>query len=569
MAVIIPSSPPGRDASPGERRLYRILSRASGTEDWIVLHSYDLPRHRTQVQGEIDFIVLIPGKGILCLEVKAHRQVVVQSDGLWRLGADPPTRRSPFKQVRDNMHSLIDALRLQRTDLTDVPVWSAVVFTDTGFSARSPEWHPWEVVDATRLLEPIDIVLTSILQEAAAYLPTKQSSAFSVDRCRQVARTLRPTVEVLQSPRARRATADAELQAFTEEQYAALDLIDSDWNPRVVFTGPAGTGKTVLALETARRLAARGKKTLLLCFNAQLGRALAEAMQALAPEVEVRTLHGLMTHIVGEGGAPSRSPEYFTCILPQKAAEELLGAERAPNFDAIVIDEAQDILRQAYLDVVDLLLAGGFRDGSWTLFGDFERQALYDSADMGLDHFVKTQGSPPVVSLRVNCRNTPAIVEYATLWSGLNPGYSAVRRPDDGVLPRTIYFTSREDQARKLEGVLEELYEDGYAGEDVVVLSPLRAHCAAGGISRQPWGDRLKPYETAQSRGYVRWTTVHAFKGLEAPVVILTDIDDVVGPRAEALFYTGVTRATDRLIVLANEDVAAAFMALIGGGGNR
>ena len=38
--------------------------------------------------------------------------------------------------------------------------------------------------------------------------------------------------------------------------------------------------------------------------------------------------------------------------------------------------------------------------------------------------------------------------------------------------------------------------------------------------------------------------TIHAFKGLDAPAVILTDIDDVSGAAAEALLYVGLTRAT-------------------------
>lgn len=38
-------------------------------------------------------------------------------------------------------------------------------------------------------------------------------------------------------------------------------------NPRTVVRGAAGTGKSVIALERARQLAANGKRVLMLCFN--------------------------------------------------------------------------------------------------------------------------------------------------------------------------------------------------------------------------------------------------------------------------------------------------------------
>lgn len=50
---------------------------------------------------------------------------------------------------------------------------------------------------------------------------------------------------------------------------------------------------------------------------------------------------------------------------------------------------------------------------------------------------------------------------------------------------------------------------------------------------------------------------------MEAPVVVLTDIEEVQGSSAESLFYTGLTRATDRLIVLADKTVANDVVALI------
>src|SRR5207253_2304449 len=60
------------------------------------------------------------------------------------------------------------------------------------------------------------------------------------------------------------------IRKFTEEQFDALDMLDE--NPRVLFKGPAGTGKTLLALEAAKRAVRRGENAVLLCHNTLLGK---------------------------------------------------------------------------------------------------------------------------------------------------------------------------------------------------------------------------------------------------------------------------------------------------------
>src|SRR3954468_6902469 len=124
-AVIDPGT-----SSPGERELFKRFRDDPSTAGWTVLHSFNLPRHITQVQGEADFVVLAPGLGMLCLEVKAHRRVSRDADGRWRLGGEPPVSRSPFKQAEDNMRSLLDVLRERRqTEADAIVAWWAVIFT--------------------------------------------------------------------------------------------------------------------------------------------------------------------------------------------------------------------------------------------------------------------------------------------------------------------------------------------------------------------------------------------------------------------------------------------------------
>jgi DNA polymerase III delta prime subunit len=559
-AVISPDT-----ASPGEREVFRRLRDDPGTAGWIVLHSFELPQHKTQIRGEADFVILVPGSGILCLEVKAHLSVRYTPDGEWILGSDP-RKRSPFKQAEDNMYSVMEMLgRRRREDANSTVIWFAVLFTHTEFSQPAVEWNEWECLDLSDFhRRPISALVEGVLAKARERMPRKAAAGQpSAEQCRAIAGALRPAFEVVRSPAGRRRAHEEELRAFTEAQYAALDNMRPERNPRVIFEGPAGTGKTLLAIEAARRAVAEGQRPLLLCFNTLLGRWLQDQKALIGEPAQISTLHALMLRLAGiDVPQPTRS-EFWSNELPDAAIGHLLESETPPTFDLLIADEAQDMLRDEYLDFLDLLVSGGLSAGRWMLFGDFERQALFDSADVSLDTFRAGRGSAPVYSLRDNCRNTPRIASYASLLGGLQPAYDNVLRADEGPAPRMRYYAAAEEQAGIVEQVLAGLYKEGYAGEDIVLLSPTRERAAALALVNEPWRSRVKAYGDGPPKGYVRWTTVQAFKGMEAPVVILTDIDEVQGSRSEALFYTGLTRATDRLLVLADETVANDVVALV------
>ncbi|WP_169542193.1 nuclease-related domain-containing DEAD/DEAH box helicase [Solirubrobacter soli] len=537
-------------ASPGERELFKRFRDDPATGGWTVLHSFNLPRHISQVRGEADFVVLAPELGMLCLEVKAHRRVSRDADGRWRLGNDQPTTRSPFKQAEDNMHSLLGVLRERRRAEADAIIaWSAVAFTHVDFREPAVEWNDWEVIDSRDLRRTsIAELVTAILTHARGCLPHKAIRGVPSQRqCDVIAAVLRPRFEVAQAAARRRDEVAAELLAYTAEQYAALDGLSR--NPRVVFEGPAGTGKTLLALEAARRASAEGERVLLVCFNRLLGAWIASQAKDL-PGVTTSTLHQCMLRVSGAAPPQAASDEWFRDELPDLAVAALLDQEGGGAYDRILVDEAQDILRDAYLDFLDLQLAGGLSSGRWTFFGDFERQALFDAADVGLDEFLASRGPAPVYTLRANCRNTPRIARWVTMLSRLEPAYAAVRRPDGGRAPRIRYFTAAGDQAREVQAVLAELYAGGAEGRDVVLLSPARDSIAKRLPS--PWKERLRPYAQDPARNLIRYATVQAFKGLEAPIVLVTDIAEVHGDRARSLFYTATTRPTEQLYVFAD-----------------
>ncbi|HYJ89185.1 MAG TPA: NERD domain-containing protein [Pyrinomonadaceae bacterium] len=550
--------------SRGERELFQRLRDSPATRDWIVLHSLDIANHVKQVAGEIDFVCIVPGKGVLCVEVKACKSVH-RREGKWFYGAHDMGGdvRGPFKQAAEGMHSLRSRVTARRPDLSRIVFWSCVVFTDCRFNSQSEEWHPWQVVDTSLFISrPISATLERVLDSARAHLATCQTATWFYpgsaepykEQADALANLLRPDFEFYESPKAQATLRAQELKRYTEEQLTALDAMEA--NPRVAFVGPAGTGKTLLAIEAARRASSAGSRVMLLCYNNHLGRWLERETENLRPQLQTGTLHKQMIAVSGLSNADiDDRTEFWSDELPSKAIDSLLSDKSEHHvYDEIILDEGQDILRSNYLDFLDLSLKGGLAAGRWRFFGDFEKQNIYDAANISLDEAILTRvGQAPIFSLRVNCRNTPRVAELVHLLGGLTPGYSRVLRPDDGSEPKLLYYSDPEEQQILLVRQLEELEKSGFAGSDIVVLSTRAGTSSAASQMRvNPWRERLQPLPTSNS-GQIGYSSIHSFKGLEAGAIIVTDVENITGASATALFYIAVTRALHRLTLLIHE----------------
>ena len=69
MASMIPAVY-GQKTPVSERKIFERLHKDPGCRDWTVFHSLGLSETAIGPHGEIDFVVLVPGHGVICLEVK-------------------------------------------------------------------------------------------------------------------------------------------------------------------------------------------------------------------------------------------------------------------------------------------------------------------------------------------------------------------------------------------------------------------------------------------------------------------------------------------------------------------
>lgn len=573
MARMIPPYLPDDCRSPGERSLFHLFKDDPGTKNWVVLHSLGVAKHPKQLEGEIDFVVMMPGEGVLCLEVKGGK--VSREKGLWKYGEGPFAKISkigPFKQASESMHGIREYVKMRDPSLRKLLFFSGVFFTYVDFEVMSTEWHTWQYADRSLLTRSsVSACCSSMLQMAhvhfsntpAAYWYNPVESRPTQEQIKRLIDLLRGDFEYFVSPRASIEESEQEVRRFTEEQFSALDVLEEN-NP-IVYKGPAGTGKTFLAIEAMRRSMMAGRRTLFVCYNSFLGRWLRKQTEPIttphASKVNVGTFHSLLLQLSGLRPPDDEDNSFWSMTLPQTVIDRMLsGIVKTALYDTVIIDEAQDLITDEYLDVIDLLLVGGLTAGRWVMFGDFERQAIYADQDSGagLQALETLKKRAPVCffyPLRVNCRNAEGIAVGLELTCRLEPGYSRILHQGQTSEIEMDFYQSRDEQINHLRSYLRVLKET-FLPQEIVVLSLQRDHfsCAWQLSQQEDAAGGLLALREIMSDGFrVGFTSIHAFKGMEAPAIILTDIERFRGNLAEALLYVGMSRARQRLVMLMHE----------------
>jgi hypothetical protein len=361
------------------------------------------------------------------------------------------------------------------------------------------------------------------------------------------------------------AAGESSVVKLTAEQFSLLNTLRSIRRASIV--GGAGTGKTMIAAEKARRLAREGFRTLLVCFNSPLAGMLATEVADVAREtglLEVKTFHQLCEDLGHEAGLLGPRPvpvdqPWFDETLP-RALDDAIG-KVGPRYHAIVVDEGQDFTEEWLLSLEGLLFDG--REDVLYVFHD-PAQALFREdvvAGLGLQEY----------TLGMNCRNAQPIHALIRRFAGKELEAEALRQ--DGRAPELIQAVGPVATIKALRLVLHRLRNDeGVKPWDIAVLTGARLDASdVWQVAGHRFGNEVLGNPAVDDAGrnlglaahlvpdlpgdVILFDTIRRFKGLERPVVVLVELGGVEPRMLDRLLYVGASRARQHLVVIGSSEV--------------
>ncbi|HQU45317.1 MAG TPA: NERD domain-containing protein, partial [Pirellulales bacterium] len=503
---------------------------------WLALTTPgDAPR-----DGQVDFIAAHPRRGVLLIEVKggrihfdAPRRQWISTD---RTGQEHDI--DPFGQVRTSKYALLNKLKsLPALRNRWIELAHAVCFpaSQRPRTAVTPDALP-EIIIGSDDLDRVEQRIDQIL----AFSRGGRAFEGGDSLVHQLTDLLGRSV-TLPNPLATQVREDEqEIVRLTESQLRVLTLLSQV--RRAAVGGAAGSGKTFLAVEKAKRLAAEGFRTLLACSSIRLANHLSELTAGVA-DLDVLSVSELARRwSTASAGSAAPSP-----CDPAIALFDAMGARSERPYDAIVVDEGQDMTSEWWLALESCL-----RDGRGSVFYVFHdtHQSLNSAGGILPDGMAE-------ISLEDNVRNTQSIC------TAVNRHYEGsvaiISRGPAGRSVEVIPYDNAEQLAKMLARVLQRLLvTERLSASDLVVLTPRPVDSSSIAGLRLASGFTVSSGFAIRDSKQIELASIEQFKGLERKIAILVELDDRL-PDSTALrgvlCYVACSRPRTHLIVLGLRDV--------------
>ncbi|EPX60590.1 hypothetical protein D187_001744 [Cystobacter fuscus DSM 2262] len=551
MAVMWPRALPDEvlrnELRAAERKVYQRL-RDELDDSWTVFYSrpwLGLTPTGQEIDGECDFVVARADSGFLALEVKGGAVSFDPMSETWlskdRWGIRHKIK-NPVAQAMSSKYQLLKKLK-------DCRAWTphriraqhGVILPDCqGVGSDLGAAMPQKLFC---FLKDFEGSLESWLK-ARLGMPSFEEGEEPLGR-----QGLAALEELLARPFSLRtplahlvAEDDAAIQSLTPGQFRILTQLEEV--PKAAVSGGAGTGKTLLAMEKARRCAAAGMRTLLTCFNRPLAEHVA---RTLGPDsgVDVMTFHALCRRKAEAAGLTVPAPAEPDA-MDERWPELLMHAmeaRRELRYDAVVVDEGQDF-RPHWWPAVDSVLDS---TGSALLyvFLDGNQRIYKEAASLPRD-----VGLIPI-RLGENLRNTKRIHDAA--------GRHYAGHPILPIGPEGVLVDWREVSPAELKQALDACVarcvgQESIPAEHIAVLFAREQERKVMVPGEQLGGRPIAPCGPLR-KGVLTVDTIRRFKGLERPVVIVVADQSLLADKE--LAYVALSRARSHLIVIGSKECLA------------
>lgn len=339
MSRMIPSVISPAVKSTAEKRIFEWFRDDPTTEGWIVLHSMGIANHKSVMYGEVDFVVIAPGYGVFAIEVKGGR--VKRENGIWyftnKYNQTNSKSKGPFEQANDAIFSImkaIDSKTSLQSKLRQLIFSFGGMFPDILFDIDGLDIEPWQIFDE-RNGRDVGAFIRNLGKKTRQKMEAKFGADIS-DRipdaktCREFANILRADFDKVITMNSWIRQTDDQTISLTEEQMHCLDQLEDNY--RSLINGAAGTGKTLIAMEAARRSSAHNERTAFFCFNSLLASWIEN--QFNKEDLETRptycgTFHAFLFQLIKQKNTDfknddlSDSENYYKTILPFHALDSI------------------------------------------------------------------------------------------------------------------------------------------------------------------------------------------------------------------------------------------------------
>jgi hypothetical protein len=492
---IIPSIPYNNDSN-AEQKVFRQLQKSFVSDNsYIVFHSLNLTRHETKRFGEADF-VLLNSHGLFVLEVKGGG--VSYTDGRWETinkSGQHIAIQDPFRQAEDAMHGIARVVKQSgEFPHVNLPIGFGVIFPDIHWGQKSSEWERVTVCDKEDLNN-----FEKWLSKLFRYWQSKPHNNQELDskQLNCLKTFLRPEFEIIEPLYSVLDGIHTHAVRLTEDQYRYLDFATA--NKRVLCHGGAGTGKTFLAAELARRAGREDKQILFLCKSNWLRQYLS-----------------------------TRINNQYVTLSTICSVKTDKTRKRIDKFDVLIVDEGQDLFNWDDIEIIESLVKGGLQGGEWYIFHDVNNQSgLFAESDKGQAEEVLSyleDYAPIKMPLTTNCRNTVNILDSIKSSLGLDMGNIGT-----GNGPQTREQAAlSEDKGKALDKEIKMLLNQGAKESSITILSPLPYHQSSVALLTEATKRLIQELDDYSVRSFpprkISFSQIKNFKGLENEVVIVIDL---------------------------------------------
>ena len=445
MSHMIPSEIP-ESAPNAEKMIFEIIrcNTYASIHRWIVFHSgkVENPLNPSpQYKRDIDFIIIIPEYfSIICLEVKDRRFDI--EDGQWYYYPKAKDRAKSLKTSPPDQ--ALTAMHAFRKEFSRYFIDSLIsIGHGVAFTVQPAPIKPLRYPGLMLYQKDIPHLVANLKDYAANHLSRTKDGKFDNEesqlKAQKYINDLQGELMNDMTPHGPKEIVRKDLESFrsellrlTSEQFTCLERINNNDHIGWVVDGAAGTGKTVLAMELAKRRCKMGETVALLCSNPILSHRF-DIWASTLPrtengEVVAGTPASLTSWIFRSDNTLFQKYQHkleSSPTLEESLKRGYLSREWIPFiydaiedlgqrgvFDYLIVDETQNMCDKVFLDLMNVLLKGGLSDGRWAMFGDFTNQDIASFGFIEGKEALKDFGLVWVNDeLTTNCRNTHQIAE--------------------------------------------------------------------------------------------------------------------------------------------------------------